>query len=171
MLPSIAPYAVAMAVMLVGMVLGYLANTRADVWRRRFEAERAFYADYRHRAEEQLARRPAPEREQEPPSAPAPMVLAPSPPRALPIRPLTPVSPDEATREIMRIVGISSSIADRLELLGVTTIHDLATLSHEDEMALELRLGLNAGTIARDQWRSQAQLLDGAAPRFGDLER
>ncbi|MBY0520865.1 MAG: hypothetical protein K2P79_10625, partial [Sphingomonas sp.] len=45
-----------MAVMLVGMVLGYLANTRADVWRRRFEAERAFYADYRHRAEEQLAR-------------------------------------------------------------------------------------------------------------------
>ncbi len=60
----------------------------------------------------------------------------------------------------LRHEGIDPPLAERLEALGVNTIRDIATLTLEDELALELRLGLNAGTIARDQWRSQAQLLD-----------
>lgn len=172
MSPSIALLCaiVAMA-MLAGMVLGYRANTRAALWRRRFEAERAFYLDYRQRVEARLARRGS--AGGAPPVPPAPVAISfpPAPPLPLPIRTLPPVAPAHATREIMHIVGIDAPLADRLEALGVTTIHDLATLTQEDELALELRLGLNAGTIARDQWRSQAQLLDGATPRFGDLDR
>lgn len=157
--------------MLIGMVLGYTANTSGRVWRRRFEAERAHYADYRARCEAQrnMARPPL-----VPEAAPVPVPVpppAPSPPPVL-AEPL-PISPSRAApapspsppppsprRELLRIEGIDDDIADRLEALGVITIHDLATLTPEDELALELRLGLNAGTITRDKWCVQAALLD-----------
>lgn len=143
--------AIAVVILLVGIVIGYFGNNTADAWRRRFEDERDYYADYRARSEARharlLARRGA-----------APMPLTPTP-EATPAAPL-PIGAPRPPREITHIVGIDAALADRLEALGVTTIHDIATLTIEDELALELRLGLNAGTIARDQWRSQAQLLD-----------
>ncbi|MBA4047002.1 MAG: hypothetical protein C0476_00510 [Sphingomonas sp.] len=146
--------------MLIGMALGYAANTSASVWRRRFETERAHYTDYRKRsaAQRSAARAAANTR-------PAPMpVSTQSPPPAEPERPSVPAPSAEPAsltcRELLRIEGIDEKIADRLEALGVATIHDLATLTPEDELALELRLGLNAGTITRDKWCVQAALLD-----------
>lgn len=154
--------------MLTGMALGYAANTRAALWRRRFEAERAHYADYRARSEARLTAATA-----APPSITTPepaaldipaMAASPNDPLPLSVTPdedaLPPPTPPQARRELLRIEGIDDSIADRLEALGVTTIHDLATLTAEDELALELRLGLNAGTITRDKWCVQAALLD-----------
>ena len=159
--PSIALlFAMGVIILIIGMILGYVGNDSAETWRRRFEAERAFYADYRARNEA----RQMPRATNEPPP---PIAFPPPgmPPPALPPAAPVPAAAEPGTREILRINGIDAALADRLEALGVTTIHDLATMSHEDEMALELRLGLNAGTITRDQWRSQAQLLDGTAAR------
>lgn len=153
---TIALIAIAVMILLVGIAIGYVGNDRAAVWRRRFEAEREHYADYRARSEARHARLLA-----RPAAAPIPL---PSMPDAPPAPPL-PIGAPRPPREITHIVGIDSALADRLEALGVTTIRDIATLTIEDELALELRLGLNAGTITRDQWRSQAQLLDsGPAP-------
>lgn len=161
--PSIALlFAMGVLILIIGMVLGYAANDRAETWRRRFEAERAFYADYRARSEARLASShedQAPKPIAFPPPEPQP--LPPAPPPAAPV----PAAAEPGMREILRINGIDAGLADRLEVLGVTTINDLATMSHEDEMALELRLGLNAGTITRDQWRAQAKLLDDATAR------
>lgn len=145
--------AVSVLILLVGIAIGYFGNDSAALWRRRFEAERDHYADYRARSEARLARL----RAERAPDASLPPVPAPVPIGPLPIRVPVP------GREITHIVGIDAALADRLDALGVTTIHDIATLTPEDELALELRLGLNAGTITRDQWRTQAQLIDPAS--------
>lgn len=148
--PTLVPLiALCVVTLLVGIAIGYVGNDRASVWRRRFDDERRHYADYRARSEARHARQRAQ------------LATTATDPPAPPVVPPMPVERGlGTTREVTRIVGIDDALADRLEALGVTTIHDLATLTLEDELALELRLGLNAGTITRDQWRSQAQLLD-----------
>jgi predicted flap endonuclease-1-like 5' DNA nuclease len=61
-----------------------------------------------------------------------------------------------ARDELTRIRGIDDLLNTRLFGLGVVRFEDVEMLSAEDEMALEERLQLPAGTIARDQWRAQA---------------
>lgn len=74
--------------------------------------------------------------------------------------PLAQSRPDAAARDdLARIRGIDGPLGTRLSELGVQRFQDLETLSAEDEIALERRLALPAGTIARDQWRAQAALL------------
>lgn len=150
---TIALIAIAVVILLIGIAIGYFGNDRAAVWRRRFEDERDNYADYRARREARHARMVAALMAG---PMPLPSTQAPSPSPAAPL----PISGTRPAPEITHIVGIDAALADRLAALGVTTIRDIATLTIEDELALELRLGLNAGTITRDQWRSQAQLLD-----------
>ncbi|OYY89749.1 MAG: hypothetical protein B7Y45_10790 [Sphingomonas sp. 28-66-16] len=60
---------------------------------------------------------------------------------------------------LLAIRGMDDTLAGRLGALGVTTPEDIERLSAEDELALESRLGLPAGYIAREQWRLQAALL------------
>ena len=153
--------------MLTGMALGYAANTSGKIWRRRFEAERALYADYRARCEAQgnMAESPtvtdtAPPLSPTMPVEPLPISAPPAAPAPSPSPQSPSPPPPSPRRELLRIEGIDDDIADRLAALGVTTIHDLATLTPEDELALELRLGLNAGTITRDKWCVQAALLN-----------
>ncbi|MEG3148087.1 hypothetical protein U1839_25850 [Sphingomonas sp. RT2P30] len=73
-----------------------------------------------------------------------------------------------------RLRGVDTLITNRLFALGVTTYDDIVQLSQEDEMALEQRLGVPAGFITREQWRTQASLLrfgkeDEFNERFGKL--
>lgn len=149
-----------------GGLIGYFLNQRGAHWRRRFVDERAYYADYRARAESLLAARGTPAAIAPPPlivdhTAPvAPMPMSP-PPKPIAAHPL----------DLTRIKGIDAALAGRLGDLGVVSYEDLATLTAEDEMALELRLGLNAGTIARDQWQMQARVLSDAEPTLADQLR
>lgn len=74
-----------------------------------------------------------------------------------------------------RLRGVDPLVANRLFALGVTTYDDIVQLSQEDEMALEQRLGVPAGFITREQWRTQASLLrfgkeDEFNERFGKLD-
>ncbi|WP_010185455.1 hypothetical protein [Sphingomonas sp. PAMC 26605] len=105
----------------------------------------------------------------EPIDAPiAPPVAPPAPlptsPRAWPA--------GTARDDLTRLRGIDGLLATRLFSLGVMRFADIERLSDEDEMALEQRLALPVGTIARDQWRAQAALLragaeDAHSARFG----
>lgn len=66
----------------------------------------------------------------------------------------TPVADD-----LTRLRGLDGDLHGKLSALGVTRFEDIEKLSAEDEIALEERLGIPAGHIAREQWRSQAALL------------
>ena len=76
--------------------------------------------------------------------------------------------------DLTQIRGIDSGLNNRLFGLGVTRFADIEKLSAEDEMALEQRLNVPAGFIAREQWRDQAALLRAGnvaehSARFGSV--
>ncbi len=72
-----------------------------------------------------------------------------------------------ARDDLTRLHGIDGLLATRLFSLGVMRFEDIEKLSPEDEMALEQRLALPAGYIAREEWRAQAASLraGGESPR------
>ena len=96
------------------------------------------------------------------PVAPVPMTPTATEAPPAPIGPAEPEMPSKgwfassARDELTRIRGIDDALNTRLFGLGVVRFEDIEMLSAEDEMALEERLGLPVGTIARDQWRAQA---------------
>jgi predicted flap endonuclease-1-like 5' DNA nuclease len=61
--------------------------------------------------------------------------------------------------DLTQVRGIDTVLSTRLFGLGVTRFADIEKLSAEDEIALEQRLNVPAGFIAREQWRDQAALL------------
>jgi len=61
--------------------------------------------------------------------------------------------------DLTQMRGIDGVLSTRLFGLGVTRFADLEKLSAVDEMALEQRLNVPVGFIAREQWREQAALL------------
>lgn len=75
--------------------------------------------------------------------------------------------------DLTRMRGIDGILNTRLFGLGILRFEDIEKLPVEDEMALEQRLALPVGTVARDQWRTQAALLHAGhdaehAERFGN---
>lgn len=153
---------------LAGWVLGFLSRQGAGKWRRRWQMERGYYAAFRAEAHAALARQrqriadleraeaataetaaPAPA----PPSLQPAADAAESPPAAAP-----------GTGALAGLSGIDAALAEKLAALGVVDPRDIATLDPLDEIALEQRLGLPAGYIAREQWRQQAAALIGPSP-------
>lgn len=61
--------------------------------------------------------------------------------------------------ELALIRGIDRTRETRLNETGVHGYRDLEGLTDADAAALEARLALPAGTIAREQWREQAATL------------
>jgi len=114
----------------------------------------------------------APAPDPEPVIAPAPALAAEAAPAAEIVEPAPP-APEVATAPVLdkawlgaagyndltQIRGIDSTLNNRLFGLGVTRFADVEKLSAEDEIALEQRLSVPAGFIAREQWRDQAALL------------
>ncbi len=147
MSPMLLVALVAVPAFVLGCAIGYVANGSGAVWRRRFETERDYYAMFRSQSER--ARLADARRIAALEAAPTP-THAPAPEAATLADPALPLS---------RIRGIDAALAARLAALGVTRFDEIETLTGEDEMALELQLGLPAGRIARDQWRLQAMLL------------
>ena len=97
-------------------------------------------------------------------AVPAPIVIENAPVADI----VEPAMPDDAKKawlgaagynDLTRIRGIDSVLNNRLFGLGVTRFADIEKLSAEDEIALEQRLNVPAGFIAREQWRDQAALL------------
>lgn len=122
---------------------------------------------------------PAPAPDEPPaifPMTPPPTVAEPAPiGRAEPPVPAKGWLASSARDDLTRIRGIDGVLSTRLFGLGVVLFEDIEKLSAQDEMALETRLALPVGTIARDQWRPQAALLRAGqdaehAAQFGAVE-
>ena len=101
-------------------------------------------------------------------AVPVAEIVEPAPPTADVAPELAPApapTPDKAWlgaagyNDLTQIRGIDSVLNNRLFGLGVTRFADIEKLSAEDEIALEQRLNVPAGFIAREQWRDQAALL------------
>lgn len=61
--------------------------------------------------------------------------------------------------DLTRLRGVDDDLARLLRAEGVVSYADLASLSDQDELALERRIDLPAGYIARERLREQARLL------------
>ncbi|MET0307246.1 MAG: hypothetical protein ABW023_00940 [Sphingomonas sp.] len=73
---------------------------------------------------------------------------------------------------LSRIRGVDPARERQLNDLGVKTYREIETMTGDEEAALEKRLGLPSGTIANEQWREQASLLQSGSDeehlrRFG----
>uniref|UniRef100_UPI0035CA264F hypothetical protein n=1 Tax=uncultured Sphingomonas sp. TaxID=158754 RepID=UPI0035CA264F len=96
------------------------------------------------------------------PAAPEPIVPAEDPaPVAKDAHPAPEQAPFGKTPrdDLTGIRDIDAGLATRLFALGIVRFEDIEQLSAEDEIVLEQRLALPAGTIAIDRWREQAMLL------------
>ena len=68
---------------------------------------------------------------------------------------------DRADRDdLTRVRGISAADAAALHEAGYHRYDQLGAISDEQQAALEARLGREPGTIAREEWRTQARLLE-----------
>ncbi|WP_294138002.1 hypothetical protein [Sphingobium sp.] len=80
----------------------------------------------------------------------------------------TPVAGVAAERDdLSRIKGLSQAQEVSLNEAGYQRYGQIAALNGEQEAALEARLGLTPGTIARENWREQARALEGGGQRKG----
>lgn len=61
--------------------------------------------------------------------------------------------------DLARIYGIGRAGEIKLNELGVHRYGEIASMSANDEAALEGRLGISPGTIADERWREQAEML------------
>ena len=62
--------------------------------------------------------------------------------------------------DLSRIHGITAHDEIALNEAGYHRYRQIAAIGSEQEAALETRLGLKQGIIAREEWREQARLLD-----------
>lgn len=62
--------------------------------------------------------------------------------------------------DLTRIRGISAKDAAALHEAGYQRYDQVGAMSDEQQAALEARLGREPGTIAREEWRTQARLLE-----------
>jgi predicted flap endonuclease-1-like 5' DNA nuclease len=69
--------------------------------------------------------------------------------------------------DLSRIKGLSQAQEVSLNEAGYQRYGQIAALDSEQEAALEARLGLTPGTIARENWREQARTLEGGGQRKG----
>ncbi|MFA6122489.1 MAG: hypothetical protein WCS75_04680 [Sphingomonas sp.] len=124
------------------------------------ESEAETHAEVAHVPDPQAENEPHPTVEQSLPMTPAPAIAEPAPiGAATPEIAVTGWLGSPERDELTRIRGIDAPLRTRLAELGVVRFGDLEKLSAEDEMALEQRLALPVGYIAREQWRPQAALL------------
>lgn len=114
-------------------------------------------------------------------ATPVAEIVEPAPVAEVVAAPAPAAAPDKAWlgaagyNDLTQIRGIDSVLNNRLFGLGVTRFADIEKLSAEDEIALEQRLNVPAGFIAREQWRDQAALLRAGnvaehSARFGSVD-
>ncbi|MEZ0243312.1 MAG: hypothetical protein ACAH11_08045, partial [Sphingomonas sp.] len=60
---------------------------------------------------------------------------------------------------LARIRGIDEARQKRLNELGIKTYREIEKMTPDDEAALEQRLEMEKGAIAKEEWREQAALL------------
>jgi predicted flap endonuclease-1-like 5' DNA nuclease len=143
-------WAILLLVLLLGIVLGLLAAGGSRRYRRLAEDERAarIDAERAHEARIRAANERIAELERTAPAIGAGTAGA------------VAAAASGERDDLSLIRGVDRGGETRLNEMGVHRYHDITRLSAEEEAALEGRLGLAPGTIAREEWREQAALLE-----------
>jgi predicted flap endonuclease-1-like 5' DNA nuclease len=154
--------------LLGGWFLGLATAPGGGKWRDRFHDEEAEHARYRDEASEEIRAKTRRIRELES-LARAPAVGA-----------AAAAEPGAGWRgwfgwgrdNLARIRGVDEAREKRLNELGIKTYREIEKMTPDDEAALEQRLDLGKGAIAKEEWREQAALLrlgneDDHSKRFG----
>lgn len=136
-------WAILALVLVLGWLLGLLSRSGGGRWRREAAAERDARIAAERRLETANARIVELERS------------------AHPVSTAGMVGGTAAGRrdDLSLIRGVGHERELRLNDAGLLSYRDVAMLSDGDVAALEGRLGLTPGTIAREQWREQAATL------------
>jgi predicted flap endonuclease-1-like 5' DNA nuclease len=143
-------WAILLLVLILGILLGLLARGGAARYRREAEEERAARIEIERAYDIRI--KAANER------------IAELERHAAPIGAGTAAAVGAAASgardDLSLIRGVDRAGETRLNDLGVHRYRDITRLSADEEAALEGRMGLNPGTIAREEWREQAALLE-----------
>lgn len=136
-------------VLILGWLLGLASRSGAGRWKRAYREERDAHQAYRRENEERI--RAANERIAEL-DRNAPIIGA-----------GTASAIGAAARgrrdDLSQIRGIDRNLELRLNEAGISSFRDLARIDRGSEAALEGRLGLEPGRIAREAWPDQAAML------------
>ena len=159
-------FAVLALLLVAGWFFGLASHPGGRKWRTRYEEEREAHAAYRKEVEAQrkadadrlaeLERRNSDlerDRRAEAAQTPAEPLPAGAPPRGAWLG-------SGKADDLARIRGIDAPLATQLGEAGIASYGDIERLSDADAADLERRLALREGTIARDEWREQARMLD-----------
>ncbi|WP_076068630.1 hypothetical protein [Sphingomonas montana] len=152
-------WAVLLLVLVLGWLLGLMSRSGASKWRRAYRAEQADHAALRAEHDTRLAAANARIAELE---------------RAAPVAGGLGAGIGGGLGngrtgqcdDLSLIRGVGLSGAARLNDHGVHDYRDISRMSAADEAALESRMGVQPGHIARERWREQADML--AAGRHDD---
>jgi predicted flap endonuclease-1-like 5' DNA nuclease len=143
-------WAILFLTLVLGWLLGLLSRSGGGRWRREYEREHAERLALENTHREHLQTRDAriAELERTPPAAAAGA-------GAVGATRTAPAGHDD----LSLIRGIGRTGEARLNEVGIHRYEQIATLSANDEVSLEERLDLERGTIRREGWREQADLL------------
>lgn len=143
-------WAILLLVLILGILLGLLARGGSGRYRREAEEERAARIEIERAYDARI--KAANER------------IAELERHAAPIGAGTAAAVGAAASserdDLSLIRGVDRGGETRLNDLGVHRYRDITRLSADEETALEGRMGLDVGTIAREEWREQAALLE-----------
>jgi len=103
---------------------------------------------------------------------PAPAPASDAAPTPAPVPQPTTAAP--AASGLTQIKGLGPKLATTLADFGITQVDQIAALSPADAEALDAKLGVFRGRMARDRWIEQAKLLSagdraGYEAQFGKL--
>jgi predicted flap endonuclease-1-like 5' DNA nuclease len=142
-------------VLVLGWLLGLLSRSGGAKWREAYHEEETRRQAAEARATDAEARLTELERHTTPPVA-APRKRRNTSAEAAPV---ATEQRGDGRDDLSLIHGIGASGEARLNELGILSYRQLTNLSARDEADLEDRLGAPPGTIEREEWRQQAQLL------------
>jgi predicted flap endonuclease-1-like 5' DNA nuclease len=158
-------FAVLALVLVAGWLFGLASHPGGRKWRSRYEAEREAHAAYRREAEARVKTSDDRVAELERRNATLESDVR-AAGVAVPAAPLAADAPRRGNwlgtgeaHDLSRIRGIDGALQKRLAGAGVETFSDVERLSDTEAAALESKLSLPEGTVARDEWREQAAML------------
>ncbi|UIJ44565.1 hypothetical protein LZK98_16090 [Sphingomonas cannabina] len=147
-------YAVLALCLIAGWLFGLASHPGGRKWRERLRQAEVDHAVYRKEAEARIAAAEA-ERDRLARAAPVTAQIV----EGADTRPARRGWFGWGRDNLSRIRGIDEVREKAINAEGIKTYEQVETMSVEDEAELERRLGLEPGTIGREDWRAQAAML------------
>ena len=155
--------------LIAGWLLGLGSSSGGRKWRDLYEEEAGDLANYRHQAETDLKEANRKIRDLQAENESLKKAATDAQAAAATAAPVAAASDDSGggwrgwfgwgRDNLSRIKGVDAAREKRLNELGIKTYREIEKMTPDDEAALEQRLEMEKGAIAKEEWREQAALL------------